>query len=222
MKAIIVDDEPKAIDLLKNYITHFKDIELLATFRNSLKALEYINTNQVDLIFLDIDMPQLSGISLSKIIGPGIKIIFTTAYSEFAAESYEVAATDYLLKPISLERFGKAIYKLLATGNTHQATRKKILIKSGAAVHHVEPEEIYYLQKDGNYITYFLNDRKILARESISEALEQLTEDFIQVHKSYIVNSTKISYIQRDDICVHETLLPIGPSFKEILTKKFK
>ena len=114
MKVIIVDDEPKAIELLVSYLKHFSNFKLEATFRNGLKALEFLNTNTVDVVFLDINMPHLSGLSLSKMIAPTIDIVFTTAYSEHALESYDVNAIDYLLKPISLERFSKTMAKLIA------------------------------------------------------------------------------------------------------------
>ena len=113
MKAIIVDDEPRAIDLLKGYLRHFNQIEVAATFRNGLKAFEYLSSHPVDVMFLDINMPHISGISLSKMLPNHIKVIFTTAYSEYAVESYEIQAVDYLVKPISLERFTKTISRIL-------------------------------------------------------------------------------------------------------------
>ena len=102
MRVIIVDDEPKAIALLSSYLSHFADFELVATFRNGLKALDFLNTESVDVVFLDINMPHLSGLSLSRMIKPGTAIVFTTAYSEHAVESYDVNALDYLLKPIKI------------------------------------------------------------------------------------------------------------------------
>ena len=122
MKAIIVDDEPKAIDLLKGYLAHFSSIELIASFRNGLKALEYCGKNRVDLVFLDINMPQLTGLSLSRMLPRETKVIFTTAHAEFAVDSYDVEAADYLLKPISLERFAKAIGKIME----QPATKEKL------------------------------------------------------------------------------------------------
>jgi two-component system, LytTR family, response regulator len=113
MKAIIVDDEPKAIELLQGYLLHFPQVELMSTFRNGLKALAYMQENPVDLVFLDINMPHLSGISLSKMLEKSIKVIFITAHAEYAPESYDVEAVDYLMKPVSFERFTKAIQKVL-------------------------------------------------------------------------------------------------------------
>ena len=113
MKAIIVDDEPNAIQLLSSYLSQFSRIELVGSFRNGIKALEFIQENKPDLIFLDINMPHINGISLAKIIDKSCKIIFTTAHSEHAVESYDIGSVDYLLKPISLERFTKAMGKIL-------------------------------------------------------------------------------------------------------------
>src|SRR5690606_32127290 len=109
MKAIIVDDEPKAIELLKSYLGHYKSVECIASFRNGLQALEFLATREVDLAFLDINMPHITGMSLSKMIRPEVKVVFTTAYSEYAVESYEIQAFDYLLKPISMERFARCM-----------------------------------------------------------------------------------------------------------------
>ena len=217
MKAIIVDDEPRAIALLKGYLSHFKSIELAGTFRNGLKAFEYLSKEKVELIFLDINMPHISGISLSKMIGEDVKIIFTTAYSEYAVESYEVQAVDYLLKPISLERFTKAISKVLAgyqdkpaPGNT-----KLILVKSGSKTYRLNPDDIEYIEKEGNYSTYYVNDQKIVARASIHEVLSTLPVSFMQVHKSFIVNSNKVSSIGKDVLHIQGRDIPIGASFKK-------
>ena len=216
MKAIIVDDEPKAIELLKSYLAHFSKIELAATFRNGLKALEYLSNENTDLVFLDINMPHISGISVSKLIKPETKIIFTTAYSEYAVESYEVEAVDYLLKPISLERFGKAMSKILVADEAAEvAATDVLLIKSGHRTHRVQSDDILYLEKDGNYITYHLQDRHILARETVNEALSKLPPNFIQTHKSYVVNTDKISSLDKEFIQIAEFEIPIGATFSE-------
>lgn len=228
IRVIIVDDEPKAIELISSYISHFSDFQLVKTFRNGLKALEFINANEVDVIFLDINMPHLSGLSLSKMIPKKTAIVFTTAYSEHAVESYTINAFDYLLKPISLERFSKTITKLASKFNTdaisieNNESVKTIFIKSGLETHQLRVQEINYLEKDGNYIYYITSDKKIMARQSINEALQNLTNDFIQVQKSYIVNFNKISSINTEHITIGEAKIPIGTQFKEILTKKIK
>ena len=227
MKVIIVDDEPKAIELIVSYLNHFSGFDLLATFRNGLKALEFINTNNVDVIFLDINMPHLSGLSLSKMISSSTSIIFTTAYSEHAVESYNVNAVDYLLKPISLERFSKSITKLIELQNTSHIDNKSvftktIFIKSGLQTHQIHIDDIEYLQKDGNYMNYFVSGKKIMARQSIAEAINHLPDNFIQVQKSYIVNFIKINSISTDTIKIGNHNIPIGSQFKSALLNKLR
>ncbi len=218
MTAIIVDDEPRAIDLIKSYLEHFSAVHLLGTFRNGLKALEFLNKKKVDIIFLDINMPHLSGISLSKMIQAKTKIIFTTAYSEYAVESYEVEAIDYLLKPISLERFTKTMSKILIDDTSFSSIKSNILmIKSGTKVFRVDIDEIYYLMKDGNYMNYHTKDKVIMARESISESILLLPKHFTQIHKSYIINVHKIDFISKGELSINNQIIPIGNAFKQNL-----
>lgn len=226
MKVIIVDDEPNAIKLIASYLEHFSNFQIVQTFRNGLKALEFLNKNQVDVVFLDINMPHLSGLSLSKMISSKTAIVFTTAYAEHALESYDVNAVDYLLKPISLERFSKTITKLIhtskqpSTSNIQENSSETIFIKSGTDIHQIQPSDILYLKKDGNYIYYVLEAKKIMARQSISEAMEQLDSNFIQVQKSYIINFKKINSINTDTIVIGDVKIPIGSQFKANLFKK--
>lgn len=165
-------------------------------------------------------MPHLSGISLSKMIPAETKVIFTTSYAEYAVESYEVAAVDYLLKPISLERFSRAVSKIL-TGQSSAKDKfpgtEWLMVKSSSKVFRLSTEEILYLEKKGNYITYHLADQHILARQSVNEALEQLPSYFQQAHKSYIVNLKQISSVEKDAITIRGTTLPVGALFKEKL-----
>ncbi|WP_428666101.1 LytR/AlgR family response regulator transcription factor [Runella sp.] len=221
MKAIIVDDEPKAIELIQSYLSHFSVIELVGTFRNGIKAFQFMSKDPVDLLFLDINMPHLSGISLSKMVNKNTKIIFTTAYPEYAVESYDVEAVDYLLKPISLERFSKTIGKLLQNRPEAPENNKSILmIKSGTKQYRTSAGDIFYLEKSGNYMEYQLANKTILARESINEALAVLPEYFIQIHKSIIINLNKIEFIDKENVSINGKLLPIGSSFREVLGKR--
>jgi len=229
MRVIIVDDEPRAIELIASYLEHFSSFELVSTFRNGLKALEFLNTNSVDVVFLDINMPHLSGLSLSKMIDSKTDIIFTTAYSEHALESYEVNALDYLLKPISLERFSKTITKLIdkhegrnTSPNPDKDTSSTIFVKSGLETHQVKVDDICYLQKDGNYIYYYVGEKKIMARQSIGDALKNLPGNFSQIQKSYIVNFAKIDSISSDYIIIGKNEIPIGSQYKSLVLSKFK
>ena len=222
MKAIIVDDEPKAIDLLKSYLEHFSSIELVASFRNGLKAYEYISKEPVDLIFLDINMPHVSGISLSKMLPGHVKVIFTTAYSDYAVESYEIQAIDYLVKPISLERFTKSISRVFSHAEhaSEAALEKKIVhVKSGFETFRLDTAQILFLEKDGNYMTYHCVDRNIMARETIRESLDKLPENFIQTHKSYIVNMDKVVSYDKNLLNMGTDKVPVSDSYREKVFK---
>lgn len=216
MKAIIIDDEPKAIELLKGYLNHFEGIELVETFRNGLKACEFIAKVPIDLIFLDINMPHISGITLSKIIPNTCSIIFTTAHSEYAVESYTVHAVDYLLKPISLNRFTQAISKVLQTTKPKPFSDATwLLIKSGFDTFRIEHTAILYLEKEGNYMTYVCETDKILGRETIQEALNKLPSSFLQTHKSFIVNTNKITRYDRTSIYLQKHKIPLSESYRQ-------
>lgn len=218
MKVIIVDDEPRAIDLLKGYLEHFSSMELVAAFRNGLKAYEYISLEPVDLIFLDINMPHISGISLSKMLPDHVKVIFTTAYSEYAVESYEIQAIDYLVKPISLERFTKSISRVLSHAGPPaeaEGEKKKIHVKSGSETFRLDTTQILFLEKDGNYMNYRCADRDIMARETIRESLEKLPDTFIQTHKSYIVNIGKVVSYDSNVLNMGKVKIPVSDSYRE-------
>ncbi len=229
MKIILVDDEPKAITLLKSYLEHFSDLELIGSFRNGIKALEFLNSNKVDAVFLDINMPHLNGLSLARIIDPTTAIIFTTAYSEHAVASYDVNTVDYLLKPISLERFSICINKLLekhtvhtGQGNIKRTEETTIFVKSGLNTHQLHIKDIEYLQKDGNYMNYHILGKKIMTRQSIGEALSNLPNNFIQIQKSYIINFSKIDSVTTDTVVIGSQRIPIGTQYKTTFLDRLK
>lgn len=223
MKAIIVDDEPKAIDLLSSYLQYFNSIELVASFRNGLKAFEYISKEPVDLIFLDINMPHISGIALSKMLPDDVKVIFTTAYSEYAVESYEIQAVDYLVKPISLERFTKSLSRIISSNVQSLPSENHLIqVKSGYETFRLSADQIKYLEKDGNYMTYHCTTQQILARETIKESLDKLPETFIQTHKSFIVNKEHIISYDKQTVNVGNKKILIGDSYKENLFEALK
>ena len=220
LTCVIIDDEPKAIQLLELYCDRLSDINVLESFRDPIKGLSFIKKSKPDMVFLDINMPHIKGNELARILPKKLKIIFTTAYSEFAAESYEIGALDYLLKPISFERFLSCIGKIKSTISLPETETKFVIVKSGTTSHRLEVSEINYLQKDGNYSFYHLNDKKIMARESVAESLAKLPNHFIQIHKSYIVNLNKISSFGVDFVQVGKKMLPVSEKFKEQVYKR--
>src|SRR5580658_869777 len=162
MTCIAIDDEPKALEVIERYCQKISLASLIATFREPLKAIEFLNREKADLIFLDINMPDISGMQLLQTLSPRPLIIFTTAYSQYAVESYNLNAIDYLLKPITFERFLAAVNKALDLSLLKNKTGSKnagsdtVFIKSGPQTYQVKINDILYLQKDGNYITVYL------------------------------------------------------------------
>src|SRR6202012_574579 len=198
MTCIAIDDEPKALEVIERYCEKISSTSLKATFREPLKAIEFLNRSTVDLIFLDINMPDLSGMQLLQTLSPRPLIIFTTAYSQYAVESYELNALDYLLKPVTFERFLMAVNKAakaLGSKNTPAVDDGAALfIKSGPQTYRVKVSEILYLEKDGNYITVHLKDGNILIRENMGDIFDLIpAADFVRVHKSYVVGIRHIS-----------------------------
>ena len=222
MTCIAIDDEPKALEVIERYCQKIGLVSLKATFREPLKAIEFLNREKIDLVFLDINMPDISGIQLLQTLSPRPLIIFTTAYSEYAVESYELNALDYLLKPITFQRFLMAINKAavaLSLKNTSGPDEDAaIFIKSGPQTHRVKVSEILYLEKDGNYITVHLKDGKILIRENMSDIFDLLpAAEFIRIHKSYVVNIRHISMIEVYQLIVNGEKIPIGSTYRDSL-----
>lgn len=218
----IVDDEYGAIEVLEGYLSKVPWLSLSASFSDPLEALNHLSQHPTDLVFLDINMPDLSGLQLARLIrAQSSAIIFCTAYPQHALESYEVEALDYLLKPISFDRFLSAINKLKRdTSPTEQASLSSakttpLFIKSGTRIHQVDPNEINYLRKDGHYIIFKLKGRELLSRMSFQQLLEMLPRDrFIQVHRSYVVALDKIELIQKQFIRIEGKEIPIGDAHK--------
>jgi DNA-binding LytR/AlgR family response regulator len=201
-------------------------VELKAVFREPVKAIEYLGHEKIDLAFLDINMPDLSGMQLVQTLSPKPMIIFTTAYSHYAVESYTLNALDYLLKPITFERFLAAVNKavMMVAGRSAAAANNEdptIFIKSGPQTYQVKVKDILYLEKNGNYITAHLKDRNILIRENMGQIFDLVpAADFIRVHKSYVVAIRHISMIEVHQVTVDGEKIPVGNTYRESLRKK--
>lgn len=227
IKTVIIDDEPKAIDVIKRYCNDSEAIEVLATFRSPVKAIEFLQEEVVDLVFLDINMPKLNGLEFLNVLETKPKVIFTTAYSEYALESYNYDTIDYLVKPIEFQRFLKAITKAKAvifsskessSAATETNEDKIIYIKSGSQLHKVKVNDILYLEKDGNYLTFYTKDKKILSRQNMKDIFDVLDpEKFLRVHKSYVVGIQHMDIIETHQIKIGNTKIPVGRNYREEL-----
>lgn len=222
MKAIAVDDEPMALEVVRSHAAKVPYLELVACFTDAFKALEYLQNEPVDLLFLDIKMPDISGLEFVTSLQKKPLVIFTTAYSEHAVTSFELDAIDYLLKPFSLARFLKACNKaqehLQLRGNAVAAPKDYVFLKTGYEQVKVHFDEILYLEAAGNYVTFVMEDKKLLSRMTIGEVCEILPADkFIRVHRSYIVAKERIDKIERHQVSVQGHDVPVGASYMQQL-----
>ena len=215
ISCIAIDDEPKALEVIERYCAKTSLVSLNASFREPVKAIEFLQREKVDLIFLDINMPDINGMGLLQTLKVKPLIIFTTAYSHYAVESYELNALDYLLKPITFERFLMALNKSVASLSSRE---KIIFFKSGPQIHPVKKEDILYFEKDGNYITVYLRDKQILIRENMANIFDLVpAADFLRVHKSYVVAIRHIAMIEVHQLIINSTKIPIGNTYRELL-----
>jgi DNA-binding LytR/AlgR family response regulator len=232
MRCVIVDDESGALEILTQYINRTPQLELDASFRDSLEALSYLARHDVDLVFLDIDMPNLDGMQLAELVrNKDMQVIFCTAYSEYAVESYEKEAVDYLLKPIAYERFLKAVDKALKLSKKispkHHSgipsAPEHLFIKSGSRIHQLNVNELLYLEKQGHYIVFHTPIEQLLSRMNMADLLRALpADDFIRIHRSYVIALDKIDTIEKHTVVIRNKRIPIGDSFRVEFFKRIK
>ena len=223
IKCIIVDDEPPAIRLLEKYIDKVAFLELVTTTTNSLEALQIMEKEDIDLAFLDIQMPNLTGIQLSKIVNDKTKIIFTTAYPQFALESYDLNAVDYLLKPFDFERFYKAVSKVKLsskTQDTNTTAASYLFVKTDGKnnFEKINNSDILYIEGLKNYVAIHLkNNKQIITYNTLKHISESLpTHNFIQIHKSFIVAIIHIEKTNSIVVQINGKELPLGNTYKSL------
>ena len=231
LKCLVIDDEPVAIDILVDYVKKVPFLDLAGSFRNAVKAITFLQTQQVDLLFLDINMPDISGIQLLKALDKHPLVIFTTAYSQYAVESYNFEAVDYLLKPIEFDRFLKAVNRAFArsqNGSTLEKPAikktpavlmdddKSIVIKSGLEYHRIDIDDIYYIKATGNYATFITVKKEIMALITMKDVLSRLPKNrFFRIHKSYIINFRHVDIVDIDEVKIRKQKIPIGDAYRE-------
>lgn len=227
IRYLIIDDEYVAHDIIKGYCDLLPNLELMKNCYDAIEALEYLNKNKVDLIFLDLNMPKLKGFEFLKTLSSPPKIIVTTAYKEFAIEGYELNITDYLLKPFSFERFLKAINKVTNTNLTTTTQQlnieksstttssKSIFLNHNKKYTQVIIDNILYIEAAGNYTKVITTNETITIREKISDLLKSLSSNnFLQVHKSFAVAIKHIKSVEGNRIFIRDYIIPIGKLYK--------
>lgn len=228
---LIVDDEAAAHYVLVNYIERVERLELAGHCYNVLEAVNFLHQNPVDLLFLDINMPELSGFDLLKTLIHPPKVIITTAYSEFALESYEYWAIDYLLKPIGFPRFLRSIDRFLATLPTEKTAESQttgydggpFMVKVDGELVRIQPDELLYAQSLGNYVKIITGKQTYLASITTTELEHRLPADrFMRIHKSHIVALDKISRFGNGFVVIADTELPVGITYRRELAERMK
>jgi DNA-binding LytR/AlgR family response regulator len=230
IKYLIIDDEHIAHDIIKDYCDLLPNMQLMKHCYDALEAFDYLNKNDVDLIFLDLNMPKLKGFDFLKTLKTKPKIIVTTAYKEYAIEGYELDIDDYLLKPFGFERFLKAINKAFAKPTAQHAISLQnndipnhIFLKSNKKYIQVDIDQIQYIEASGNYTIIYTTSKPITIREKVSSVLEILPKEaFLKVHKSFAVAVKHISSIEGNRIFIADHVIPIGKIYKTNINELLK
>lgn len=225
IRCAIVDDEPLARDVLQVYVSENKGLELVALCKNAKEVLQLLDKEKIDLLFVDIQMPEISGMSLAKMLKNPPYIIFTTAYDQYAVEGFEVSAVDYLMKPISPERFNTAVEKVkYLTANRPESKEDDFMfIRADYQDVKVKFSDILYVEGLKDYVKVVTTDKRYITLMNIKGIMEKLPEKlFIRVHKSYIVALDKISSIKGSSLMIDDKEIPIGLTFKNEFKKKMK
>lgn len=223
LSCIIIEDEPLATEKLEGFIAKTPSLQLLQSFDNAIDGMQFIQNNIVDVVFLDIQMEQLTGIQMLEALNEKPYIIITSAYDEYALKGYELSVFDYLLKPFGFDRFLQAVNKVIddvkkkSVAEAPQSTH--IFVKSEHRLENIEINEIQYIEGMKEYLRIVLSGRKIMTKMSFKNLLSKISNDnFVQVHKSWVVNIKKIENIERNRIKIGEMYIPIGNTYKDKLS----
>ena len=221
---LIIDDEPLAREVLESFVGEIPDLVLESSCANARTALEVLKETDIDVIFLDIQMPGMSGIHFLKSLAKPPKVIFTTAYPEYAVEGFELEATDYLLKPFSFDRFQKALsrVRLQLEKPTEVNNPGFWMVKADKKLYKVDWGDVQYIQSIGDYLKVFTKERVLVTKETLKKVEQKLPSSFIRIHKSYVCPVSAIQYIEGNQVYVGETALPIGNTYKQELIRRLE
>lgn len=222
---IAVDDEPLSLRIVEKYVAELPQLELLATCADAFEAMEVLHTQPVDLVFLDINMPRLSGISLLKSLDRPPLVVFTTAYPEYAVEGFELEVVDYLLKPFSLERFIKAVNraaeKLAAQTDAPPPAAGHLLVKADKKLYKVDYRDILYLEAFGDYVKVHTKEKMLLTKERLATLEAALPGDaFLRIHRSYLIAVEAIEFLEGNLVKIGSEKLPVSAGMKDELLKR--
>ena len=216
ISCLIIDDEISSQKVLQHFVAEVTVLDLKATCNNASEAFKYLQLNEyVDLLFLDVNMPNQTGLDFYKTLKNPPKVIFTTAYPQFAVEGFEVNAVDYLLKPISFERFLTAINKTISLLNIASDTRDFVILKENKSLHKINFDDILYLEAFGDYVKVHAENKTIVTHSTFSSLIENFPDYFLRVHKSFSVNLNKMTQVSGNQITVDNYTIPIGQTYRQ-------
>lgn len=217
INCIIIDDEPLAVKLLENHISKIDSLKLVATAKNAIEAYQILQTKPVDLMFLDIEMPNLNGIEFLKSLHQKPKTIFTTAYREFAIEGFELEAVDYILKPITFERFFKSVDRVLRNIPSDEQTEDFIIVKSDGLNRKIILSDILYFESQGNDVKIILeNEEKIITKNKMTDLENSLSDrGFVRIHRSFLINSKYVIAFNNNELNLGKYNIPVGRSYRK-------
>ncbi|UQB70101.1 LytR/AlgR family response regulator transcription factor [Epilithonimonas zeae] len=217
INCIIIDDEPLAVKLLENHISKIDSLKLVATAKNAIEAYQILQTKPVDLMFLDIEMPNLNGIEFLKSLNRKPKTIFTTAYREFAIEGFELEAVDYILKPITFERFFKSVERVLRNIPSDEQTEDFIIVKSDGLNRKIILSDILYFESQGNDVRIILqNEGKIITKNKMTDLENSLSDRaFVRIHRSFLINSKYVIAFNNNELNLGKYNIPVGRSYRK-------
>lgn len=223
IKCLIIDDEELARELIKSYIDKTDFLELIGMYENPIDALPVLKQESIDMIFLDIQMPELKGTDFAQLIPDSTRFIFTTAYSEYALKGYELNALDYLLKPITYDRFLQAAAKIkestteINNESINFSSNESITIKSGYDLHKIKFSDIIYIESDSEYVNFHIRGgKKIMSYQSLKSLEKSLPSNiFMRVHRSYIINKANVTALKGKDLILDTTKIPVSTSYYE-------
>jgi two-component system, LytTR family, response regulator len=223
ISAIAIDDESYALEVIKSHASKVPFLELRATFTNPVQGLEYLKNESIQLVFLDINMPDISGIDLAVLLPKETVVIFTTAYSDYAVKGFELDALDYLLKPFNLSRFLKACQKAQDWIELQPKNESTFLfVKTGEGQIRVDFADLLYCEAQGNYVTFQLADQKIMSRMTLSETEKLLPESFIRTHRSFLANKSRINKVEKHQLHLNGFTVPVSSTFIEQVLELLK
>lgn len=231
LNCLLVDDEPPALEILRNYIASTPGLTIAGECHHAIAAFDFLQNNSVDLIFLDVNMPKISGTDFLRALQHPPKVIFTTAYRDFAVDGYELGAVDYLLKPFSLDRFWKAIQRVgsvegqndFVSSKTTPTTERFLYVRADRKMVKVFLGEVLFIESLKDYVKIVLSDKQIITKQTITSIEEMLPEEqFVRIHRSFIVAESKVESYSQTSAFIGKHEIPIGPLYRQQFLKKIK